>query len=88
MSINKHNYEAFFLDYSEGSLSVEKVAELLLFLEENPLLKEELENFDLLELDPTVDVSFNKEFLKVAINEDNVEGFIISSIEGVNTEVD
>jgi hypothetical protein len=88
MSINKHNYEAFFLDYSEGSLSAEKVAELLLFLEENPLLKEELENFDLLELDPTVDVSFNKEFLKVAINEDNVEGFIISSIEGVNTEVD
>jgi hypothetical protein len=88
MSINKHNYEAFFLDYSEGSLSAEKVAELLLFLEENPLLKEELENFDLLELDSTVDVSFNKEFLKIPINQDNVEEFIIGSIEGVNSQVD
>jgi len=88
MSINKNNYEAFFLDYIEGNLSAEEVAELILFMEKNPLLKEELDGFDLLEVNPIANVSFNKEALKVHINKNNVDDFIIGSIEGVNTELD
>jgi len=88
MSINQHNYEAFYLDYIEGNLSAEIVAELILFLEENPAIKEELDDFDLIELNDTPDVSFNKEGLKVHINKNNVEEFIIGSVEGVNNESD
>lgn len=43
MTINKHNYEAYFLDYLEGNLTVELQAELMVFLEANPDLKDELE---------------------------------------------
>ena len=88
MNINQHNYEAFFLDYVEGNLSAEVVAELILFLEENPTLKEELEGFDLLKLNDVEDVSFNKESLKFNINKNNIEEFIIGSIEGVNSDDD
>ena len=88
MNVNRHNYEAFFLDYVEGNLSAEVVAELILFLEENPLLKVELDDFSILEISPVSDISFNKENLKVHVNKTNVEGFIIGSIEGVNLQTD
>ena len=43
MNINQNNYEAWFLDYYEKQLSAEQVAELFLFLEQHPLLKEEFD---------------------------------------------
>jgi hypothetical protein len=46
MKINLHNYEAFFLDYKEGNLSVEQEKELFLFLEQHPHLYEELHSFE------------------------------------------
>ena len=46
MEINLHNYEAFFLDYKEGSLSAEQEKELFLFLEQHPHLYEELHAFE------------------------------------------
>ncbi len=57
-TINKHNYEAYFLDYSEGNLSESVKRELIRFLEQNPGLKEELENFEEFTLTPP-EIKFN-----------------------------
>ncbi len=46
--ISKHNYEAFFLDYVEGNLSIEQEQELKDFLEVHPSLRSELDEFELL----------------------------------------
>ena len=46
MTINKHNYEAYFLDYHEGNLTPQEVADLLLFVEQHPELKDEFESFE------------------------------------------
>ena len=63
--INKHNYEAFFLDYYEKNLSTEEVAELMLFLENHPNLKEEFEDYEEIILEPDTTVIFeNKNSLK------------------------
>lgn len=50
MSINKNNYEAYFLDAVEGDLNSTEQQELDLFLSQNPDLKAELEEFEMLEL--------------------------------------
>ncbi len=43
MTINLSNYEAYMLDYLEGTISAEEEKLLLEFLEEHPQLKAELE---------------------------------------------
>jgi hypothetical protein len=43
MSINKQNYEAYFLDYIEGCLDDSATLEMMAFIRNNPELKEELE---------------------------------------------
>ena len=48
MKINRNNYEMYFIDYLDGVLSPDLVSELLLFLDENPDLKEELSDLDAL----------------------------------------
>lgn len=48
--INRHNYEAFFLDFAEGNLSEKQLVELNTFLDENPDLRSELDGFELVEL--------------------------------------
>jgi hypothetical protein len=42
--INFNNYEAWLLDYTEGNLSAEDTAELLLFLEQHPELQMDVDN--------------------------------------------
>ncbi|MCK4662213.1 MAG: hypothetical protein KAT68_05070 [Bacteroidales bacterium] len=79
--INQHNYEAFYLDYLEGNLSAEATAQLFLFLENNPVLKSELEEFELIELNANLEIKFDKETLQQNINKSNVEDYIIASIE-------
>ena len=79
--INQHNYEAFYLDYLEDNLSAEATAQLLLFLENNPVLKSELEEFELIELKANPEVKFDKETLQQNINKNNVGDYIIASIE-------
>lgn len=49
--INQTNYEAFFLDYLEGNLTTGQQKELDRFLEENPELKAELEEFEMISLE-------------------------------------
>ena len=44
--IDLNNYEAWFLDYSEGNLSDGEHAELQMFLEKHPELRAELEGFE------------------------------------------
>ncbi|MEM9022846.1 MAG: hypothetical protein AAGB22_03845 [Bacteroidota bacterium] len=51
MKITRDNYEAFLVDYLEGNLSVETVAELTLFLEQHPDLKATLDGFEGLQLE-------------------------------------
>lgn len=46
MNINLHNYQAYFLDYHEGSLSLDLVKELMQFVEQHPELREEFESFE------------------------------------------
>ncbi len=66
MEINLHNYEAFFLDYKEGSLSHEQEKELFLFLESYPNLYEELHGYENVALeDFGAEENFaNKNFIK------------------------
>jgi len=52
--INRHNYEAYFLDFSEGNLSSRQIAELEEFLDENPELRAELDEFEIFELPDAV----------------------------------
>lgn len=63
--INFHNYEAFFLDYSEGNLNADEVLELQIFLAQNPELKSDLQSFENSPLPETANEHFtNKSKLK------------------------
>ena len=79
--IDIQNYEAFYLDYLEGNLVMEDVAQLLLFLEGNPELKSELEQTGLVELPIDDELVLNKRNLIRNIDEENVEEFIIADLE-------
>jgi len=90
MKINKENYEAYFLDYLENKLQPELVAELMVFLEQNPNLKQELDSFENISLAPDNSVHFDekKSLLKAEviisenINETNYEEVMVAKFEG------
>ncbi len=86
--IDLHNYEAFYLDYTEGNLSTEDTAELLLFLENNPAIKSELDDFDLITLNSLENEQVDFSGLKQNINPENAEEYIIGSVEGQLNEED
>jgi len=89
MEINRNNYEIFFLDYMDGNLDRAMVAELLIFVEENPDLKEEFEDFELISVPVESSVVFeDKNSLKKNhvtgvdnINSTNYQNYFIASIE-------
>ena len=64
MGINTNNYEAFFLDYYENRLQPEQTAELLVFLEAHPELKEEFESFEMITLPDEPVLFYSKNQLK------------------------
>jgi tellurite resistance protein len=82
--INKNNYESWFLDYYEGTLPAERVADLFLFLEQHPDLKEEFDAFENIKLtDDLTDVFPAKDFLKkTVVDQSNVQQFLIAELEG------
>lgn len=85
--ITRNNYEAYLLDYVEENLSPELIAELMLFFENNPELKEELDEFEIHELKPpstflTDKLSLKKDENSVTLA--NYEGVVIAEIEGEN----
>lgn len=86
-NINSNNYEAYLLDYSEGNLTPQEVAELLLFMSENPELSNEFSDDQLPLLIPDENQYFNdKEALKALaplpeLDEGSAELYHISDIE-------
>lgn len=89
MKINRNNYEIFFLDYHEGNLTPAMVEELLIFVENNPDLKEEFENFEEIIIPVDESIKFDiKDGLKKTsfintenINEENYEKLFIAFFE-------
>jgi len=90
MQINRNNYEAYFLDYRENNLSPEQVAELMIFLEQNPDLKASFEAYENIELATDKSIKFaEKESLKKSylistdhINHENYEETMLAKLEG------
>ena len=77
-TINKHNYEVFFLDFLDGNLSESEMKEFSRFLQKNPSLKEELESFEEITLEPS-DIKFeNKQEL---IKKTQAQHFEITEFE-------
>lgn len=58
MKINRDNYEMYFLDYLEGNLPAEETAELLIFVEKNPDLRDLIEDNELITLVPDESINF------------------------------
>jgi hypothetical protein len=88
-SINKNNYEAFYLDFLEGNLDQDRSAELLAFLEEHPDYQVEIEEYLTVESKgPLLDASFKQTLKQVIFEEDtisllNIESFLIAHTEGI-----
>ena len=84
MPINKDNYEIYFLDYHEGNLPAELVAELFLFLEKNPGLQAAFDEFENVQLPSAEKVIFpDKDFLKKGVIHDgNLSLFLVGQVEG------
>jgi hypothetical protein len=86
-NINRHNYEAFFLDYIEGNLSPSEEKELIEFIEINYDLKKELNDWEDIKLTPSEEENFTgKPELKknnaVFPNETPFEEQCIAKFEG------
>lgn len=81
--INKNNYEAFLLDYIEGTIGKEDAKLLTEFLDKNPELKLEMEDLELVTLPMEQKFNFDKNSLKRTIGLHNAEEYIIASIENV-----
>lgn len=89
-TINKNNYESFFLDYLEGRLNTEQTEVLMRFLDENPALREELEGFEMVTVEPDSSIRFegSKSLKKPVvmasgnINEHNFEEIFAAYAEG------
>lgn len=87
MEISLNNYQAFFLDYSEGNLSAEQSVHLFEFLEDHPHLRAELAEFESVHIPPEKIRSGMKDRLKKNIvpvgfvSEDNYEDIFIAEFE-------
>jgi len=91
MTINRLNYELFLVDYLDGKLDPLLVDELLVFLEQNPDIKEEFEGIQnsFLEKEtisfPNKSILKKKSFSKNGID-DELDYLCISSVEGTLSE--
>lgn len=84
-NINRHNYEAFLLDYLEQNLSPNMVAELMVFLEQNPDLKEEFDELQAFEVLEPTSIPFDN---KATLKKDALDNLMIAEIEGINTSAE
>jgi hypothetical protein len=79
--INRSNYEEYFLDYFDGSLSEEQKQQLFEFLSSNPDLKAEFDRFSIINV-PKEKVFFDKDALKKnAITRYNYKTWFIAYVE-------
>lgn len=86
MNINRHNCEAFFLDYYEKNLSPVEVAELFLFLEENPDLKQAFDNYEEFFLEREKLDFPDKAYLKKKFSASGIDEILVSEINRSNYE--
>lgn len=86
MEITRDNYEIYFLDFFEKKLNPTQMEELMLFLEENPDLKKEFGDFEMITITDKSQINFpfKKNLLKntLAINESNYQDYMVALIEG------
>jgi hypothetical protein len=88
MEINIHNYESILIDYFDGNLNALEVAEVLLFLEQHPDIKNEFEGFGTLPEEPKlgIDNQFKLQLKKVQIPETiaqrSFNELIVAQMEG------
>jgi hypothetical protein len=86
VKIDLTNYEEKFLDYHDGNLSPVEVAELFLFIEKHPKLKEEFESFENISIDDIeTDIAFpDKNLLKQLTNPsiETIDQWLIAEMEG------
>lgn len=90
MGINLHNYEAWFLDYIEGTLTAAQQAELMAFLEQHPELQAELDEVELVSLEGETIEAQDFSSLKMPESEGAITGLLaddllIAETEGVAT---
>jgi hypothetical protein len=87
MSINRHNYEEFFILYLDNELSSEDRRLVELFVQQHPDLGEELQLLEQtrLELDPTIIFEAKESLMKPVglgwINADNQEEWLVQYID-------
>jgi hypothetical protein len=86
MSINRTNYEEYLMDYLDGKLDANGVSEVLLFLEQCPDIKDELDGIadltiagNTIENNPSFEHLKQKEFKQV---KQEYEYLLISELEG------
>ncbi|KAF0197582.1 MAG: hypothetical protein FD166_1885 [Bacteroidetes bacterium] len=90
MKIDRTNYEEFIIGYLDKTLDPVKTAELLLFLEQNPDLKEEASELASISLKPDSGVVYNfKDALiqpadvdAIHLNTSNYNHYFIAALEG------
>ncbi len=83
MNINRNNYESFFLDYFDGSLSSDQVEQLFVFLSNNNDLKIEFDDFENISLcDEKVQFPDKKSLKKQLISIEDFNKYCIDKIEG------
>jgi hypothetical protein len=88
--INRSNYEVFVISYFDGSLDPVNTAELLLFLEQNPDLKEEVSGIAPFTLNPDQDIHFDfKDILiqpadvdALNLTDSNYNHYFVAALEG------
>ena len=91
--IDLNNYEAYFLDYMEGTLSAEEKHDLFAFLELHPQLRAEMEeDFGVVELMPEKVLFTEKKALKIdeaelILTPTTVDDLMIASVENQLSEV-
>jgi hypothetical protein len=91
MIINRDNYEAYFLDFYEGQLSPEMVEAVLMFVDQNPDLKNVFDEFEAVSLVADQDIVFEKKpslkknqvFATSQVNELNYEEYLVGEAEGL-----
>ena len=86
-NINRNNYEPYFLDFLEGTISPQDKKKLMLFLDSNQDLREELYSFEPIKLQNENYVypeksSLKKQFLLNMDNSDNFDYLCIAQMEG------
>ena len=84
-TINRHNYEEFFLMYVDNELTNEQRAEVELFVRQNPDLQKEFEMLQQTKLTPDEEIMFTHktDLLKIkdSIGIDNYEEFFLLYID-------